>query len=57
VWGSDRGAAEIGRGAALHATILTAILDRDRDAARAASLGLNDYLVAFALGTLHERRA
>jgi DNA-binding GntR family transcriptional regulator len=49
--------AEIGRGAALHATILTAILDRDRDAARAASLALNDYLVAFALGTLHERRA
>jgi hypothetical protein len=41
----------------LHATILTAILDRDRDAARAASLALNDYLVAFALGTLHEPSA
>jgi len=28
-----------------------------RDAAWAASLALNDYLVAFALGTLHERCA
>jgi hypothetical protein len=28
----------------------------DRDAARAASLALNDYLVPFALGTLHDRR-
>ncbi|MBB5161195.1 FCD domain-containing protein [Mycobacterium sp. AZCC_0083] len=49
--------AEIGRGAALHATILTAILDRDRYAARAAYVALNDYLVAFAVGALHQRRA
>lgn len=51
--------AEITAGSKLHADILQAILERDLDAAEAASHALNDYLVDFtysALGTPPERR-
>lgn len=43
---------EIKAGASLHLAILRAILRRDREAAEAASLELNDYLVDFAYATL-----
>jgi len=45
-------ATEIKTGAALHSAILRSILDRDPDAAEAASHELNDYLVEFAYATL-----
>jgi DNA-binding GntR family transcriptional regulator len=48
--------AEITKGATLHAAILSAILDRAPVAGRAASLALNDYLVAFAVETLRDPR-
>ncbi|MGZ4531162.1 MAG: GntR family transcriptional regulator [Mycobacteriaceae bacterium] len=44
--------AEITAGSKLHTQILQAILDRDPDAAEAASLALNDYLVDFAYAAL-----
>lgn len=44
--------AEIAKGSALHRQILSAILDRDSDAAEAASHRLNDYLVDFSYATL-----
>lgn len=44
--------AEIKAGATLHIAILRAILAGSADAAEAASLELNDYLVDFAYGTL-----
>jgi DNA-binding GntR family transcriptional regulator len=43
---------EIKAGTSLHVAILRAILDRDADAAEAASVELNDYLVDFAYATL-----
>lgn len=43
-------AEEVRSGKRLHVKLLRAILDRDADAARQASLRLNDYLVSFALG-------
>lgn len=46
---------EIKAGATLHVAILRAILGRDPDAAEAAALDLNDYLVDFAYGTLSPR--
>ena len=46
---------EIAAGKALHEAILSAIVRRDTEAAHAASLALNDYLVHFALATLPER--
>ncbi|WP_050521837.1 GntR family transcriptional regulator [Pseudorhodobacter wandonensis] len=46
---------EIGAGKVLHAAILSAIVERDADAACAASLSLNDYLVRFALATVSSR--
>jgi DNA-binding GntR family transcriptional regulator len=45
-------AAEIKAGGHLHSAILRGILDRDPDAAEAASHDLNDYLVEFAYATL-----
>jgi DNA-binding GntR family transcriptional regulator len=45
-------ATEIKTGADLHSAILRAILDREPDAAEAASHELNDYLVEFAYATL-----
>ena len=47
--------AEIRRGKDLHRAILTAIADRDGEAARAASLALNDYLAAFAARVIDQR--
>ena len=44
--------AEIKTGADLHTAILQAILDKDPDAAEAASRALNDYLVEFAYDSL-----
>lgn len=46
---------EIAAGKALHAAILSAMVKRDADAACAASLSLNDYLVHFALATVSSR--
>lgn len=43
---------EIKAGANLHVAILKAILGRDADAAEAAALDLNDYLVDFSYATL-----
>jgi DNA-binding GntR family transcriptional regulator len=43
---------EIKSGANLHVAILNAILERDPDAAEAAALNLNDYLVDFSYATL-----
>lgn len=43
---------EVEAGARLHLAILTAILERDADAAEAASCALNDYLVEFAYASL-----
>lgn len=43
---------EIKSGATLHVAILKAILGRDADAAEAAALALNDYLVDFSYATL-----
>lgn len=48
-------AREIAEGRALHAEILTRILDRDAESAAAASLALNDYLVRFAVATVTQR--
>lgn len=48
-------AREIAEGRALHAEILTQILNRDANAARTASLALNDYLVRFAIATITRR--
>lgn len=47
--------AEIRRGKALHREILMAISERKARRAEAASIALNDYLTAFALGTINER--
>lgn len=49
---------EIKAGATLHVAILRAILGREPDAAEAAALDLNDYLVDFSYATLgpHGRR-
>lgn len=44
--------AEITAGSKLHTQILQAILERDADAAEAASQALNDYLVDFSYATL-----
>ncbi|TQL68028.1 DNA-binding GntR family transcriptional regulator [Nocardioides albertanoniae] len=44
--------AEIKAGASLHVAILRAILAREPDAAEAAALDLNDYLVDFSYATL-----
>jgi DNA-binding GntR family transcriptional regulator len=46
---------EIKAGANLHVAILKAILERDADAAEAATLELNDYLVEFSYATLGPR--
>ena len=46
---------EISAGKRHHAAILAAIVERDVDAACAASLALNDYLIHFALATLSGR--
>lgn len=46
---------EIKAGANLHVAILRAILGRDADAAEAAALDLNDYLVDFSYATLGPR--
>ncbi|MDQ1850642.1 GntR family transcriptional regulator [Gemmobacter fulvus] len=46
---------EITAGKALHTAILSGVMERDADAACAASLALNDYLVRFALATVSER--
>ncbi len=46
---------EIKTGAHFHTTILRAILNRDPDAAEAASHALNDYLVEFSYATLRDR--
>lgn len=43
---------ELARAARLHASILTAIAERDEEQAAAASLALNDYLISFVYGTL-----
>ena len=48
-------AAEIRRGKALHREMLLAIADRDAGRAESASLALNDYLVAFAVGIIDQR--
>ena len=48
-------AREITEGRALHAEILTQILNRDANAASAASIALNDYLVRFAIATVTQR--
>jgi DNA-binding GntR family transcriptional regulator len=48
-------AAELRIGADLHAGILTAISAADAEAAVAASLRLNDYLVDYAYRTVHNR--
>lgn len=48
-------AQEIATGKRLHAAILMAILARDTEAACAASLALNDYLVGFAVAILTGR--
>lgn len=47
--------AEMEAGTRLHLVMLGAILDRDPDAAEAASNELNDYLVDFAYATLKRR--
>jgi DNA-binding GntR family transcriptional regulator len=46
---------EVRLGKSLHRAILAAISDRDGEAARAASLALNDYLVAFAARIIDQR--
>lgn len=46
---------EIKAGSSLHTAILRAILDRDEEAATAASYELNDYLVEFSYATLGRR--
>lgn len=46
---------EIATGSTLHTRILQAILDRDEDAAEAASHALNEYLVEFSYATLRGR--
>lgn len=46
---------EIARGGELHHRILSAIAENDATAAVAASIALNDYLVAFSLATLSKR--
>lgn len=46
---------EIRRGGALHKRILLAVADGNTDAARAAALALNDYLVDFALAVIARR--
>lgn len=43
---------EIKQGSGFHVSILAAIADGDADAARNASLALNDYLVAFSLAAV-----
>lgn len=48
-------AKEVAAGKALHAAVLSAIVQRDADTACAASLALNDYLVRFALETVSGR--
>jgi DNA-binding GntR family transcriptional regulator len=48
--------AEIATGSKLHTQILQAILERDEEAAEAASLGLNDYLLDFTYATLGATR-
>jgi DNA-binding GntR family transcriptional regulator len=47
---------EITTGSKLHSQILQAIIERDPDAAEAASMSLNDYLVEFAHGSLQTIR-
>ncbi|MFB8387251.1 GntR family transcriptional regulator [Microbacterium sp. NPDC055910] len=47
--------AELARAGALHAAILAAIAAHDEDAAVAASIDLNDYLIAFTYATLPTR--
>lgn len=47
--------AEITTGSKLHTQILQAIIEGDAEAAEAASLSLNDYLVDFAYATLQTR--
>lgn len=47
---------EIAAGSALHEHILQAILERDADAAEAASHALNDYLIDFSYATLRATR-
>lgn len=49
--------AEIARGGALHRQMLSAIASGDKVAARAASLALNDYLVAHAVAVIARRAA
>ncbi|HET6624960.1 MAG TPA: GntR family transcriptional regulator [Nocardioidaceae bacterium] len=44
--------AEIKAGATLHSAILTAIIDRDEDAAERCSYELNDYLVDFSYSSI-----
>jgi DNA-binding GntR family transcriptional regulator len=46
---------EISQGKALHQKVLTAITERDLDSASQASLGLNDYLVQFALDVVSQK--
>ncbi|GLS87383.1 GntR family transcriptional regulator [Cypionkella aquatica] len=48
---------EIRRGGALHRQMLLAVAAGNADAARAASLALNDYLVAYALAVIARRTA
>lgn len=43
---------ELAQAASLHSSILTAIAENDEVQAAAASVALNDYLIAFAYGTL-----
>ncbi|OYU39228.1 MAG: GntR family transcriptional regulator [Pseudorhodobacter sp. PARRP1] len=49
--------AEIARGGALHRQMLSAVAAGDKVAARAASLALNDYLVAHAVAVIARRAA
>lgn len=49
--------AEIARGGALHRQMLSAVASGDKVAARAASLALNDYLVAHAVAVIARRAA
>ena len=48
---------DILRGRDLHRAILTAISERDAEAATAASRALNDYLVEFALAVVARQAA
>jgi DNA-binding GntR family transcriptional regulator len=53
----SRPAADVAEAAALHAAVLDAVAGGDVDAAAAASLALNDYLVRFAYATLPQQGA